>query len=141
MCKQCETPEKFSWVNAIFTCLFCISKIRPNLIRSCAKISDSSKPSLNRSIPRFRVGQKLIPKIILRKFYENKTNFLTFRYKKNLKTLYLVHPTNFIRVVWNFFKPIISVKFGRKVQYVNYLHELTSSMALEQIPIPKPVIE
>ena len=29
------------------------------------------------------------------------------RYKKNLKSLYLVHPTNFIRVVWNFFKPII----------------------------------
>jgi len=63
------------------------------------------------------------------------------RYKKNLKTLFLVHPTNFIRVVWNFFKPMISVKFGRKVQYVNYLHELAQSMALEQIPIPKPVIE
>ena len=29
------------------------------------------------------------------------------RYKKNLKTLFLVHPTNFIRVVWNFFKPMI----------------------------------
>ena len=34
-----------------------------------------------------------------------------------------------------------SVKFGRKVQYVNYLHELAQSMALEQIPIPKQVIE
>ena len=34
-----------------------------------------------------------------------------------------------------------SVKFGRKVQYVNYLHELAQSMALEQIPIPKHVIE
>lgn len=63
------------------------------------------------------------------------------RYKKNLKTLFLVHPTNFIRVVWNFFKPIISVKFGRKVQYVNYLHELEHSMSLEQLPIPKQVIE
>lgn len=63
------------------------------------------------------------------------------RYKKNVKSLFLVHPTNFIRVVWNFFKPIISVKFGRKVQYVNYLHELAQSMALDQIPIPKPVIE
>ena len=29
------------------------------------------------------------------------------RYKKNVKSLFLVHPTNFIRVVWNFFKPII----------------------------------
>ena len=39
------------------------------------------------------------------------------------------------------FPSFFSVKFGRKVQYVNYLHELAQSMALEQIPIPKPVIE
>jgi Rho GTPase-activating protein 1 len=32
------------------------------------------------------------------------------RYKKNLKTLFLVHPTNFIRVVWNFFRPVIRYK-------------------------------
>ncbi|XP_059080422.1 rho GTPase-activating protein 1-like [Tigriopus californicus] len=63
------------------------------------------------------------------------------RYKKNLKTLYLVHPTNFIRVVWNFFKPIISVKFGRKVQYVNYLHELEPHMEVARLPIPKQVID
>lgn len=29
------------------------------------------------------------------------------RYKKNLKNLYLVHPTNFIRIVWQLFKPAI----------------------------------
>ena len=29
------------------------------------------------------------------------------RYKKNLKTCFIVHPTHFIRVVYNFFKPII----------------------------------
>lgn len=29
------------------------------------------------------------------------------RYKKNLKALYVVHPTNFIRIVWNIFKPLI----------------------------------
>lgn len=29
------------------------------------------------------------------------------KYKKNLKALYLVHPTNFIRVVYNVFKPAI----------------------------------
>ena len=34
------------------------------------------------------------------------------RYKKHLKTLYLVHPTNFIRVVWNFFKPVIRCAEG-----------------------------
>ena len=34
-----------------------------------------------------------------------------------------------------------SVKFGRKVQYVNYLHELQQHMGLEQLPIPKQVAE
>lgn len=63
------------------------------------------------------------------------------RYKKNLKALYLVQPTNFIRIVWQLFKPIISIKFGRKMRYVNYLHELEQFMHLEQLLIPKPVIE
>lgn len=29
------------------------------------------------------------------------------RYRKNLKALYVVHPTNFIKVLWGFFKPFI----------------------------------
>lgn len=29
------------------------------------------------------------------------------KYKKNLKNLYLVHPTNFIRIVWQIFKPAL----------------------------------
>lgn len=29
------------------------------------------------------------------------------RYKKNLKALYIVHPTSFIKVLWNVFKPLI----------------------------------
>ena len=34
-----------------------------------------------------------------------------------------------------------SVKFGRKVQYVNYLHELEQHMDLERLPVPKQVVE
>lgn len=29
------------------------------------------------------------------------------RYKKNLKALYVVHPTSFIKALWNIFKPLI----------------------------------
>lgn len=29
------------------------------------------------------------------------------RYKKNLKALYVVHPTNLIKALWNIFKPLI----------------------------------
>jgi len=63
------------------------------------------------------------------------------RYKKNLKSFFIVHPTNFIRVVYNFFKPIISAKFGRKVQYVNQLRELAHHMDIDKLPIPKQVID
>ncbi|KAA0190668.1 hypothetical protein HAZT_HAZT001831 [Hyalella azteca] len=63
------------------------------------------------------------------------------KYKKNLKALYLVHPTNFIRVVYNIFKPAISAKFGRKLLYVNYLQELQQHIDLKQLPIPACVKE
>ncbi|RWS25290.1 rho GTPase-activating protein 8-like protein [Leptotrombidium deliense] len=32
------------------------------------------------------------------------------KYKKNLKSLYLVHPTNFIRIVWRLFQPAIRLR-------------------------------
>lgn len=63
------------------------------------------------------------------------------KYKKNLKALYLVHPTNFIRIVWQMLRPAISVKFGRKMMYVNYLHELQQYLNLEKLCIPDAVLE
>lgn len=62
------------------------------------------------------------------------------KYKKNLKTLYVVHPTNFIRIVWNIFKPLISHKFGKKVAYVNYLAELRQHLNYEQLAVPPDVL-
>lgn len=62
------------------------------------------------------------------------------KYKKNLKALYLVHPTNFIRVLWQLFKPFISIKFGRKMNYVNHLSELGNHLHLNQLSIPPPVL-
>lgn len=63
------------------------------------------------------------------------------KYKKNLKALYLVHPTNFIRIVWQMLRPAISVKFGRKMMYVNYLHELHQYLNLDKLCIPERVLE
>ncbi|XP_041636773.1 rho GTPase-activating protein 8-like [Cheilinus undulatus] len=62
------------------------------------------------------------------------------KYKKNLKTLFVVHPTNFIRIVWNIFKPLISHKFGKKLTYVNYLAELREHLNYEQLVIPADVV-
>lgn len=63
------------------------------------------------------------------------------KYKKNLKALYLVHPTGFIKVLYQLFKPAISVKFGKKLMYVNYLHELKQNFRLDQLVIPPQVRE
>ncbi|XP_067110832.1 rho GTPase-activating protein 8-like [Osmerus mordax] len=62
------------------------------------------------------------------------------KYKKNLKALYVVHPTNFIRIIWNIFKPLISHKFGKKLTYVNYLAELRDHLNCEQLIVPPDVL-
>ncbi|CAH0382781.1 unnamed protein product [Bemisia tabaci] len=63
------------------------------------------------------------------------------KYKKNLKALYLVHPTNFIKIVWQLFKAAVSTKFSRKILYVNNLTELQQHLDLDQLSIPQTVLE
>lgn len=63
------------------------------------------------------------------------------RYKKNLKALYLVHPTRFIRIAWRLFQPFISLKFERKVHYVNNITELHSAFRVPNLNIPQPIVE
>ncbi|XP_076200186.1 rho GTPase-activating protein 8 [Aptenodytes patagonicus] len=62
------------------------------------------------------------------------------KYKKNLKALYVVHPTNFIKILWNIFKPLISHKFGKKITYLNYLSDLGEHLKYDQLNIPQEVI-
>ncbi|XP_077956975.1 rho GTPase-activating protein 8 [Gasterosteus aculeatus] len=62
------------------------------------------------------------------------------KYKKNMKTLYVVHPTNFIRLVWNLFKPLISHKFGKKLTYVNHLSDLWEHLNYQQLLVPPEVL-
>lgn len=61
------------------------------------------------------------------------------KYKKNLKTLYIIHPSMFIKILYNLFKPVISAKFGRKIRYCNLLSDITDTISLQQIPIPDQV--
>ncbi|KAL6116547.1 arhgap8 [Pungitius sinensis] len=62
------------------------------------------------------------------------------KYKKNMKTLYVVHPTNFIRLVWNLFRPLISHKFGKKLMYVNHLSDLQEHLNYQQLLVPPEVL-
>uniref|UniRef100_A0A8C0XIA1 Rho GTPase-activating protein 8 n=1 Tax=Castor canadensis TaxID=51338 RepID=A0A8C0XIA1_CASCN len=52
-----------------------------------------------------------------------------------------VHPTSFIRVLWNIFKPLISHKFGKKVTYFSYLSELHEHLQWDQLLIPPEVLQ
>ncbi|XP_067104705.1 rho GTPase-activating protein 1 [Osmerus mordax] len=61
------------------------------------------------------------------------------KYKKNIKALYIVHPTMFIKTLLILFKPLISFKFGRKINYINYLSELEDILKCEQLVIPARV--
>ncbi|XP_068128032.1 uncharacterized protein [Hyperolius riggenbachi] len=63
------------------------------------------------------------------------------KYKKNLKALYVVHPTNFIKVLWKIFKPVISHKFGKKISYMNYLSDLREHLRCNRLIIPPEVLQ
>ncbi|CAG9761830.1 unnamed protein product [Ceutorhynchus assimilis] len=62
-------------------------------------------------------------------------------YKKNLKALYLIHPTGFLKFVSQIFKPLISAKFGKKLNYIYSLKELNDVVSLDKLDIPYEVIE
>ncbi|GAU97141.1 hypothetical protein RvY_08493 [Ramazzottius varieornatus] len=62
------------------------------------------------------------------------------KYKKNLKALYLVHPTNFVKIMYSCMKVVISYKFGKKMIYVQSLDELKEYLNISHINIPEPVL-
>lgn len=61
------------------------------------------------------------------------------KFKKNLKALYIVHPTTFVKILWQFLRPLISSKLNKKVTYCNTLIELASHIDLETLQIPEMV--
>lgn len=62
-------------------------------------------------------------------------------FKKNLKHLYVVHPTTFIRMVWFFFKPMISEKFKNKLVYISSIDELKMLLGQKNLAVPDNVRE
>lgn len=62
-------------------------------------------------------------------------------FKKNLKHLYVVHPTTFFKMVWFFFRPLVSEKFRKKLTYTSSLDELKESLGLKHLVVPESVKE
>ncbi|XP_075159706.1 rho GTPase activating protein at 68F isoform X2 [Haematobia irritans] len=72
-------------------------------------------------------------------FLWNSYKELDRNFRKNLKNLYVVHPTWFIRVIWNFFSPFISEKFRKKLVYISSLDELRQALGLSKLKLPDTV--
>lgn len=61
------------------------------------------------------------------------------KYKKNLKALYIVHPTIWIQLLWPVLRSIISSKFSSKAVYIDRLGQLADYVYLENLNIPPEV--
>ncbi|XP_038058184.1 protein prune homolog 2-like isoform X2 [Patiria miniata] len=59
--------------------------------------------------------------------------------RKNLKGLYIVHPTMWLRTIVRFTRPFISSKFSRKLKFVEALDELPALVNMEYIYVPDEV--
>ncbi|KAL1128912.1 hypothetical protein AAG570_013446 [Ranatra chinensis] len=59
--------------------------------------------------------------------------------RKNLKRLYMVHPTFWLKTIVLMTRPFVSSKFSRKIQFVNSLSELYETIPVEQASIPDRV--
>ncbi|KAF9431687.1 hypothetical protein BGZ76_011837 [Entomortierella beljakovae] len=66
---------------------------------------------------------------------------LNRRFKKNLKALYIVHPSTWPRLILGTMNAVISPKFGAKVHYIDNLSHLARSVPLDQIRIPAAVYQ
>eukprot|EP01132_Coremiostelium_polycephalum_P003681 gene3681-4585_t len=62
------------------------------------------------------------------------------KYKKNLKGLYIIHPTSWIKFTLRLFKPFLSSKFWRKLTYIDDLTDLFKTFAKDQLYLPQHVM-
>lgn len=63
------------------------------------------------------------------------------KYRKNIKALFVVHPSSTIKLIWATLAKVLSPKFSRKLFYINRLTDLAEHVHLDQIDIPKQVME
>eukprot|EP00004_Rigifila_ramosa_P003215 TRINITY_DN13397_c0_g1_i1.p1 TRINITY_DN13397_c0_g1~~TRINITY_DN13397_c0_g1_i1.p1 ORF type:complete len:792 (-),score=144.29 TRINITY_DN13397_c0_g1_i1:1-2127(-) len=91
------------------------------LVFCCANMSAANRPSIT--------WLKSMHKIIGRK------------YRKNMKMLFLVHPSAFLKGFVSCFRPFVSQKFWRKLQYIDNLSQFSGFMNLNAVHLPELVYD
>ncbi|ORY47242.1 RhoGAP-domain-containing protein [Rhizoclosmatium globosum] len=61
------------------------------------------------------------------------------KFRKNLKRLYIVHPSSWFKLIMQVMGPLISPKFQAKVEWVHNLDILGTLLPLNQFKIPKMI--
>jgi len=80
-------------------------------------------------------SENIPPVAWLRKCY----GIFSRSYKKNLKQLYVVHPSSLVKATMHLFKPFTSSKFWAKVKYVKEIREMFDYMSPQQVQLPPEV--
>ena len=62
------------------------------------------------------------------------------RYKKNLKRLFIVHPSFWVKMMFGLCRPFISSKFWKKLSYIDDLAELYSFIPRSELTFPEEVL-
>ena len=84
------------------------------------------------------VGQNQLPSLPwIRQFYE----IINDRMKKCLNSLYIVHPSPWIRTTLKLSKPFISKKFWHKLQLISSTADLYNTIQLEPHNIPLEILQ
>eukprot|EP00761_Pharyngomonas_kirbyi_P003604 gb/GECH01003608.1/.p1 GENE.gb/GECH01003608.1/~~gb/GECH01003608.1/.p1 ORF type:complete len:753 (+),score=183.31 gb/GECH01003608.1/:1-2259(+) len=66
---------------------------------------------------------------------------LTRKYKKNMKDLFVLHPTFWMKLMFRFFRPFLSTKFYRKLHYLDRVSQLYSFVDKSELSLPPDVLE
>lgn len=64
---------------------------------------------------------------------------LTHNHRKNLQTMYVVHPNYWVRLIYSIMGYFVSNKFERKLVWVDSLSELRGHVSLAHVDIPDAV--
>lgn len=59
------------------------------------------------------------------------------RLRKNLKALYLVQPTFWLKTIVVMCKPFISSKFSRKLRFIESIEDLKQYLPIDQLVLPQ----
>jgi len=71
------------------------------------------------------------------KFMINAYKQIDRDFKKNLKNMYIVHPTNLLKIIISTLLPLFSNKVRNKIVKIRKLNELESQFYLDQMVIPE----